>query len=347
MDFDNRSVVAGNYHILELATPVAHQIPGQEEITGAELTAGDGYAELVSDGFYNGDRCVSSDAIKLSNLRQTGYYQVTAKGKGSVNSSAVTKQVTSEGHFYVDENPVDVISPRTAESNEEEKLYYIKKSVVNTERISPSSSEQTVTISEGYYPTERTITVEPVQDSVNPTTSMKSTNMATYFYSANKDQYDISVTPRYSTPAGFVEEHVDATNGGVEYYIIKKSSVDKTNTIVSNGTATRGRLSFGEGWNDNLITIAPAAFKNVGTYGKAYVDISETSEAPKLIVGNYLYIDSGYVDNLKISLNKLMPDSETPLNSADYILNGYSAYDNEGNVFVGTIQTYDGSYTLT
>ena len=347
MDIDNRSVVAGNCHILELTTPVAHLMPGHQEITGAELTAGNGHAELISDGFYNGDRLVSSDAIRLNDTKQTGYYQITAKGKGSVSSSAVTKQVTVAGHFYEDTNPVDVISPHTAESNEAEQLYYIKKSTISTERISPSSSEQTVTIGEGYYPAQRTVTVAPVQESVKPTTSMKSTNMDTYFYSANKDQFDISVTPRYSTPAGFVEEVIDGTNGGAEYYIIKRITSEATSTTVSGNTATRGHFSVSEGWNDNLIRLDPALFKKEATSGKTYVDISNTTDAPELLTGDYLYIDAGYVDNLKISLAKLIPDSDVPAASANYILSGYSAYDNDGDLLIGTIRKYDGSYTLT
>jgi hypothetical protein len=55
----------------------------------------------------------------------------------------------------------------------------------------------------------------------------------------------------------------------------------------------------------------------------------------------YLYINKGYTDNLKISLAKLIPDwpDGTNVAAAGHILSGYKAYDQDGTVLTGSIQT--------
>lgn len=97
----------------------------------------------------------------------------------------------------------------------------------------------------------------------------------------------------------------------------------------------------------NYIPITNASFANSATSGITYSDISST--APILISNDYLYINEGYTGNVKISLAKLIPDNATITTStgANYILSGQSAYDGEGNLIVGSIATYNGSYTIT
>lgn len=94
------------------------------------------------------------------------------------------------------------------------------------------------------------------------------------------------------------------------------------------------------------IPITEASFANASTSGHTYTDISTT--APILISGDYLYINKGYTDDVKISLAQLVPDDATITAStgAAYILDSQSAYDKDGTLVVGTIPTYDGSYTV-
>ena len=56
---------------------------------------------------------------------------------------------------------------------------------------------------------------------------------------------------------------------------------------------------------------------------------------------------AGYTDDLKISLAKLVPNGSVVSGHAEYILSGHSAYDNDGALVAGSIQTYDGSYTIS
>lgn len=94
------------------------------------------------------------------------------------------------------------------------------------------------------------------------------------------------------------------------------------------------------------VPITSASFANTSASGHSYTDISST--APVLISDDYLYINKGYTDDVKISLAKLVPDDATITAStgAGYILSGESAYDSAGKLVVGSIPTYDGSYTV-
>jgi hypothetical protein len=110
-------------------------------------------------------------------------------------------------------------------------------------------------------------------------------------------------------------------------------------------TTTRGTLT----WNTGFIAggeIGAASFSNSADPVKTasgYVDISSTSEAPVLVSGGYLYINKGYTDDLKISLAKLVPDGATTGLASPHILNGYSAYNNDGTLIAGNIPTLTAS----
>lgn len=93
------------------------------------------------------------------------------------------------------------------------------------------------------------------------------------------------------------------------------------------------------------VPITQATFANTATSGTTYTDIS--SSAPVLISGDYLYINAGYTPASKISLAKLVPDASGDNAPANYILSGYTAFDNNGVLIVGTMETYDGTYTIT
>ena len=109
-------------------------------------------------------------------------------------------------------------------------------------------------------------------------------------------------------------------------------------TTVSGTTATRGEAE----WNAGVISagsIGAAVFANVASENVEYVDISGTTDAPVLVSGSYLFINKGYVDNLKISLAKLVPDGASADLASDKILSGYSAYNNDGQLVAGSIQS--------
>ena len=134
------------------------------------------------------------------------------------------------------------------------------------------------------------------------------------------------------------------TDSFAKRYIPIIKQITLGTTTVSGTTATRGIAS----WEPGVIaagTISAATFSNTATTNTTYVDISGTTSAPVLKSGDFLYINRGYVDNLKISLAKLVPDGASASLTGAYILEGYSAYNNAGALGAGSIKTYDGTYT--
>mgnify|MGYP007032358001 CR=1 FL=1 len=77
------------------------------------------------------------------------------------------------------------------------------------------------------------------------------------------------------------------------------------------------------------------------------MDISETSAAPVLTAGGYLFINKGYTDNLKIKLAKLVPDSisNVAIATSVWIHPSYGAFGVDGEEIRGAMTIYDGTYT--
>lgn len=145
-------------------------------------------------------------------------------------------------------------------------------------------------------------------------------------------------------------------------YYVAVSSAANTGTVQATasvtsagyGTTTSGQytttpsssLTVGAAASSvTYIPISQATFANAATSGTAYTDISSTG--PVLISGDYLYINPGYTPAQKISLARLVPDAPGTNAAAAYILEGYTAYDNDGTLIVGTLATYTGAYTIT
>lgn len=146
--------------------------------------------------------------------------------------------------------------------------------------------------------------------------------------------------------AGVIREGYSAWVDGVEVQgSLEDTEVVEGTTSVSGSTATRGEAEWEAGYID-AGSIGAATFANTASSGVEYVDISATTDAPVLVSDSYLFINKGYTDNLKISLAKLVPDGASADLASDMILSGYSAYDNDGKLVAGSIQslaaaTYD------
>lgn len=320
---------------------------GSQTIAGGTLSEGSKSSTVTSDGAYNGTSYDTSDKVKLDASESAGYYKIHSSGSAVVNRAAVTKQVTTAGYFAADSSAAQAIASGSLTVTNPDHNYFIKKSTLSASTVYPSSQEQTVTIGEGYYPDDRTITVGAViQTEVTPTTGLTETGTGTYFDNATSSSHDISLVPTYSNESGFVAGHSNHNNGGTKYYNIKTQTVTETTTSVSGSTATRGTRTEGVGWNATSAALSVASFNNAATSGKTYVDISNTTAAPVLVSGDYLYIDKGWTDYVKISLAKLVPNGSDVKGHGEYILQGHSAYDEDGTLVAGTIATYDGSYSV-
>lgn len=326
-----------------------HYIPipsGEITISGGNLTKGITTSSIsASSGYYNGTNYDTNDSIILSETETSGYYKLVTSGTARVHRAAIKKQVTSAGWFDNNDNAVDTNLTQTyIDITNDTKSYWIPKSTLSTSTLTSSNSKQTVTITAGYYPTERTITINAMT-ARTPTTAYSNTGMSTYFTAGTSSDKDVTITPQYTLAnAGYVAAQTTAkNNGGTGYWKIKTTTMSKTSSSNSGTTTTRGTASWGTGWITEG-TIAAATFANTATSNVNYLDISNTTASPILISGDYLYINEGYVDNLKISLKKLVPDNatitiNTDSSKSDQILSGYAAYNSDGTLVSGSIPT--------
>ena len=318
-----------------------------QTITGGALSEGAKSVAINSDGAYNGSSYDTSDKVKFESGEAAGVYKIHPSGSATVNRAAVTKQVTQDGYMAADQTAQTAISADSATVSIPETAYYIKKSTLSTNTVTPSTVAQTVTVGEGYAPSDRTITVEAMAAGA-ASSSLDKTGTGTYLEAGTSSDYDIILTPQHSVDtAGYLAATANPVDGTPEYYKVKAQTVTETTTTVSGSTATRGTRTESAGWKDAAETLDTAAFANTAASGVTYVDISDTTAAPSLASGDYLYIGAGWTDAVKISLAKLVPDGSNIHGHADAILQGYTAYDNDGALVTGTIQTWDGDYTIS
>lgn len=319
---------------------------GVMAVTGGALSAGDGSTALASDGLSDGSAIDATKKIALSETNAAGYYELEASGSGSVNMGAVYTQQTTAGYMTADSDPVQKIAADSETSNTATKKYYVKQSTLSASSVTPSTSAQTVTISDGYSHEDRTVVVDAMSAGA-ASSSIDNTGLNTYFDPGTSSDHDVELVPQHSIDtAGYLAATANPVDGTPAYYSIKEQTVTETTTSVNGTTATRGTRSESVGWNDTAETLDTVTFANTATSGHTYVDISDTTAAPTLAQGDYLYITGGWTDDLKISLAKLVPDGSNIKGHADAILQGYTAYDNDGVLVTGTIQTYAGAYSV-
>ena len=321
---------------VEINTPA-----GAQTFSGGGLTAGAGSVSLTSNGLSDGTDIDSEAAIVFANGNAAGRYKLTAVGSGAVNLAALTKEVTTAGFMALDPTPVTLLSATSLSSNTAENAYYIQQSTITQDTVNPTTTEQTVTITPGYYHEDRIVTVAAMP-TATPTTSFDNTGLSTYFNAGTQQSNNVSITPRYSNEAGYVEAHTNANNGGIGYYNIKRQSITETTTTVVNSVVTRGARTEGVGWNDTAETLDIATFSLTPTTGVSYTDLSGTSAVPVLEAGGFIYIDAGWTDSIKISTAHLVPDGTNIQGHAEYLLAGKTALDENGNLITGNIPTYAG-----
>ena len=200
---------------------------GALQVTGGGLNAGAGHGELTSAGLYNGTAYDTSDKIDISTQtsQATNYYKLTASGYGSVSRAAIKKQITTAGWFNADGSAVQMIESDSINSNSGTTDYYVKKSVLSTTTYNgPTTANVTITVPAGYYPSDRTITVNKLT-ARTPTTSYAHDGLDTYFTNdGTSSSYSVSITPRYSVSAGYIAAATNKNNGGVGYWNIKTAT---------------------------------------------------------------------------------------------------------------------------
>lgn len=149
-----------------------------------------------------------------------------------------------------------------------------------------------------------------------------------------------SGTVSTSGTAGWIAANTSKTsNTKTAYYSIPTASFTVVNNVVKTTSTGAGYI----GANQTVGTIANGSLSNQASSGITYTE----KTAPVLNSGGFLYINAGYYSNQKISLATLVPDlSASVAATSDQMLKGFKAYDSEGNILTGTIETYAGEYTV-
>lgn len=154
---------------------------------------------------------------------------------------------------------------------------------------------------------------------------------------------NLSIPSTFSagTPGWFSSGTATGTKNTVSLGTIPEATFSVNGGAVTVATAGYVPASFA------VTTIDSATFTNTAASGVTYTDAS--SSAPVLKSNDYLYIKAGYVDNIKISLAKLVPDAADigAVTTSPYILSPHTAYNVNGQIVAGSMETYDGSYTVS
>lgn len=254
-------------------------------------------------------------------------------------------------------------------------IYYIPIAIgeISSSDVSITSVTRTYNSSLNRFDFTKTATIPApsvvTEGYISSTIGTKNTGTATVNFSMNKIGIKATVTSSSKvTPEISKDNATNIEGAGTAttnqpssgYYIAvasgaKNATVQVSASVTSAGygTTTSGQYtttgdSVTVGANASAVTYIPitaTTFANSGTSGVTYTDISNNVSA--LVSGDYLYINEGYVENSKISLAALIPDATDTNAAASYILSGYTAYDNDGVLIVGTMSTYTGTYTIT
>lgn len=255
-------------------------------------------------GYHNGNGIVNIE-LETQNVNPTTTSQDITPSTGKVLSKVIVAGVTTNGISAENIKHGTTINVGYTGTNNENKIATATGSYWN-DGTTYTLNQVGTSIDMGAETAHRYITTDGLQ--VIPTT--------TYTASDAVINADITTYGKLTINAGDIIENPGS---------------------VANDLFTQGTISATAGWITSGTKINGASFANVATTGVTYKDISETTSAPILKSGDYLYINKGYTDNIKISLSKLVPDGGSVSLTGDYILNGYSAYDNDGVLIAGSM----------
>ena len=316
----------------------------------------------------------ASGAVTTTKPTSGAYVQVNAAGKS--NNLTITGKVSAEGYGTTDHYSTDTATTTAVGSNAAANTYVpIKTGTVTSGTanitstsiaynstnanfdITGSANVSVPTFTEGYIASNVGTKNAKTGGATLTATLPKIAIQANLSGTGTKAP---SITKNSATNIS-VAGTATTTKPDSGYYVAVSSAANTTTVkatatvkTAGYGTTTSGQYTTTDSSNLTVgaaassvtyVPITQATFANTATSGTTYADISST--APILISGDYLYINAGYTPASKISLAKLVPDATGENAPANYILAGYTAFTNDGTLITGTMQTYDGTYTVT
>ena len=313
----------------------------------------------------NGNHNVSDSGVKVGTVNQSTLKNgnTTIASGSTVTPAASTQTINiSEGYNAartliidsVDNGPVAEVTSGSAAISS---ITYTYDSTNSRYNVSGSANVSAPTvITAGYISNSKGAKISnsggailsAIVDKIGIAANLSGTG--TYAPTINKNaatNINIAGTATTSQPSSgyYVAVSSNANTGTVSATASVTSAGYGTTTSGQYTTTPSSALTVGAAASSiTYIPLTQTTFANVSTSGVTYTDIS--SSAPALISGDFLYINEGYTPNVKISLARLVPDATGVNASSAYILNGYTAYNNNGALIVGSIQTYTGAYEV-
>ena len=271
---------------------------------------------------------LSSSATATLSETNTSGISITATGNGSVSNLDIVANITTagyapQGNNFATASNLSIAAASTAATATK----YLTAVTVNSGKNFSVTTSGTTTITSGSnsagtikinaYPSSGTTRdAEQTIVSGGKWSEKIITAANTYYYGKVKANASTITSPTWS-----------------------KNDTSKV--------ATRGNFTYTTGYIATAGSLSAATFSNTASSGKTYVDLSDAlvdsggaHVIPEVGQDGFLYIDRGYIDYVKINIGRLIPGVEgTDATTNDKILNGYTAYDKDGKLITGNIQS--------
>jgi len=288
-----------------------------------------------------------STDITIGNL-SNGKYLLSANLAGSVTPATAGWLAATGDNVSANSVIVGTIAQSTLKNG--------SSTISSGTTVNPAATTQTINISAGLFSSARTVVIGAASDGPQADNfslsigNVSSSSMAVG--TKSNGEYPITAslsipgTLSASTNGWFSTGTATGTKSSVTIGSLPEAEFTASGNSYVCTTAGYVPLNFSTGSSGSLTA---ATLANTATSGTTYTDISST--APVLVAGSGLYINAGYIGDSYISLAKLIPDSATmPSGASGYsagLLSGYALYDEDGALVSGSINTYDGTFTIT
>lgn len=147
------------------------------------------------------------------------------------------------------------------------------------------------------------------------------------FAQLSNGQFEVGIQAQLSSSGVYVPDQMTVMGTTSDLSMLGEATKDKVRKGATFSSVKGVRIDG---------TMPDATFANSASSGTTYTDVS--SSAPVLVSDDYLYINKGYTDNVKISLAKLVPDGASDVSAIkNGMLQSISAYDNDGKLVAGNI----------
>ena len=281
---------------------------GEAVITGSATATTPELTKLTTDGSAAGVN-IAAQVTNIGTTEPTSGYYALVTAKAPATTAALSKRIETPGWIG---NTNQIIGDSVTIS-EKTQNYYI---TIKTGALAHQSSTATA-VATGLTLGTGTAT-QPTSGKYIKVTGAGQVKVSTAGYLAAN-------TNKWSTATNY-------------YYPVATATFAKSGNTITASTA---------GWVDQgqtVGTVDAGSLANTASSGKTY---TETASPAILTSDGYLYINSGYFTDTKISLGTLIPDSAASDVISNVLLKDYEAFDTAGNRIIGGLETYEGDYTWT